>query len=84
MSDLAPVAPVGLAAAFGTSTGRVSSFDEHVGTGQVSADDADESWMFHCTRIADGSRTIAVGTWVAFEVVPGPTGLEAVGLRRRI
>lgn len=73
----------GLAAAFGTRTGRVSTFDDHVGAGTVTADDVDESWFFHCTRIADGSRTIAVGTWVMFEVVPGPTGLEAVSLRRR-
>ncbi len=74
----------GLAAAFGTRTGRVTTFDDHVGTGTVTADDVDESWFFHCTRIADGSRTIAVGTWVMFEVVPGPTGLEAVSVRRRV
>ena len=47
------------------------------------ADELDESWSFHCTRIADGTRTINVGTWVTFDVVPGPTGLEAVALRRR-
>ena len=76
-------APTGLAAAFGTFTGRVTSFDDHVGAGTVTADEGEESWFFHCTRIADGSRTIAVGTWVVFEVVPGPTGLEAVSLRRR-
>jgi cold shock CspA family protein len=73
----------GLAAAFGARTGRVSAFDDHVGAGTVTADDADETWFFHCTRIADGSRTIAVGTWVMFDVMPGPTGLEAVSVRRR-
>jgi len=72
-----------LAAAFGSLTGRVSAFDDHVGAGTVTADDSDEWWPFHCTRIADGSRTIAVGTWVAFDVQPGPTGLEAVAIRRR-
>ena len=75
--------PLGLAAAFSTWTGRVEAFDEHVGAGSVRADESDDAWYFHCTRIADGSRTITVGTWVAFEVVPGPTGLEAVDLRRR-
>ena len=80
---MAATVAAGLAAAFGTRTGRVSSFDDHVGAGTVTADDVDESWYFHCTRIADGSRTIAEGTWVMFEVVPGPTGLEAVAVRRR-
>ncbi|WP_426572784.1 cold shock domain-containing protein [Aquihabitans sp. McL0605] len=76
-------APQGLAAAFASLTGRVSAFDDQVGAGTVTADETEESWPFHCTRIADGSRTIAVGTWVAFDVVPGPTGLEAVSVRRR-
>lgn len=76
--------PGALGAAFDTRIGRVTTFDDHVGVGTVTADDDDEAWFFHCTRIADGSRTIAVGTWVMFEVVPGPTGLEAVSLRRRV
>jgi cold shock CspA family protein len=29
---------------------------------------------FHCTSIADGSRTIAVGQHVRFTVVPGRLG----------
>jgi cold shock CspA family protein len=73
----------GLAAAFGTRIGRVASFDEAAGRGTVASDDTGEQWFFHCTRIGDGSRSIPEGTWVAFEVVPGPTGLEAVGVRRR-
>ncbi|MCB1040364.1 MAG: cold shock domain-containing protein [Acidimicrobiales bacterium] len=72
-----------LSAAFGTWTGRVAAFDDHVGSGTVTADGTGRSWPFHCTRIADGSRTIAVGLWVTFEVEPGPTGLEAVRIRRR-
>jgi cold shock CspA family protein len=71
----------GLAAAFATRTGRVTAFDDHVGSGTVVTDDGADSWSFHCTRIADGSRTIEVGAPVRFEVVPGPTGLEAVALR---
>ena len=31
-------------------------------------------YPFHSTRIADGTRTIAVGTSVEFEVVPGQLG----------
>jgi cold shock CspA family protein len=75
--------PLGLAAAFTSLTGRVTAFDDHVGAGTVTADEVDESWSFHCTRIADGSRTIEVGAEVVFDVVPGPTGLEAVSLRPR-
>ena len=72
-----------LAAAYGSWTGRVLSFDEGAGAGTVRADRTDEVWYFHCTRIADGTRTIPEGAWVSFEVQPGPTGLEAVDLRRR-
>ena len=72
-----------LSSAFGSWTGRVASFDDHVGAGTVRADGTDLIWGFHCTRIADGSRSIPEGAYVSFEVVPGPAGLEAVDLRRR-
>jgi cold shock CspA family protein len=48
--------------------GRVTDFDEHVGLGHVAADDGTEH-LFHCVEIADGSRTIAVGTAVTFELL---------------
>ena len=75
--------PLGLTAVFDTRIGRVLTFDDQVGAGTVRGDDVGETWFFHCTRIADGSRTINVGAAVTFEVVPGPTGLEAVAIRRR-
>jgi cold shock CspA family protein len=53
--------------------GVVVSFDEEAGMGAVRGDDAREL-AFHCTQISDGSRTIAVGTDVTFEVVPGHLG----------
>jgi cold shock CspA family protein len=53
--------------------GRVSAFDEHRGLGEISADDG-VVYPFHCTVIADGTRTIAVGTAVDFEVVAGHLG----------
>ena len=49
-------------------TGRVTDFDEHVGLGHVTADDGTEH-LFHCVEIADGTRTIAVGTAVEFELL---------------
>ena len=49
------------------------AFDEAVGLGTVKADDGNVL-PFHCTAIADGSRTIAVGARVAFEVTAGGKG----------
>ena len=54
-------------------TGTVADFDEAKGYGTVRADDGRE-YFFHCTQIADGSRAIAVGTAVTFEVMPGHLG----------
>ncbi|HEY4378008.1 MAG TPA: cold shock domain-containing protein [Acidimicrobiales bacterium] len=66
---------------FAVSSGVVVAFDDLAGHGLV-RDDAGEEWFFHCTRIADGTRTIAVGAAVTFEAVAGPTrGWEASGLR---
>lgn len=61
-------------------SGVVSEFDEHEGLGTVRAEDGREL-PFHCTAIADGTRTIPVRTPVAFTVRPGRSGRwEAVGL----
>ncbi len=54
--------------------GTVTAFDEARGLGEVAADGA--TWPFHCTAIADGTRTIAVGAAVAFEVGPGHLGRD--------
>ena len=62
------------------SKGRVTSFDETVGLGEV--DDGGRRYLFHCTQIADGTRTIPVGTAVTFGTAPGRLGQwEAVDLR---
>jgi cold shock CspA family protein len=62
-------------------SGEVTDFDEQVGLGTVAGVDG-RSWLFHCTQIADGTRRIAVGARVSFEVVPGRLGAwEAGGLR---
>lgn len=53
--------------------GSVVAFDEHAGYGVVSTGDGRELF-FHCTAIADGSRTIEPGTRVSFRVVPGHNG----------
>jgi cold shock CspA family protein len=62
-------------------TGTVSEFDEAKGYGIVRAGDG-RDLFFHCTQIADGTRTIPVGIDVVFEVAPGRSGRwEAVDLR---
>ena len=67
----------------GTLDGAVASFDEAGGYGTVATSGPDAgSWFFHCTAIADGSRVIAEGAPVQFEVVAGRLGrFEATNLR---
>jgi cold shock CspA family protein len=62
-------------------TGTVTAFDAERGLGEVTAEDS-TAYPFHCTVIADGSRTIPVGSRVDFEVVPGRLGKwEAADVR---
>ena len=53
--------------------GTITQFDDRRGLGTLRAVDGTD-YPFHSTRIADGTRTIAVGTTVEFEVVPGQLG----------
>jgi cold shock CspA family protein len=53
--------------------GTVESFDVEVGLGTVRGDDG-VLYPFHCAQIADGSRTIPVGTLVRAAVVAGQLG----------
>jgi cold shock CspA family protein len=70
-----------VAAPFHSATGVVAAFDDHRGDGSVAVDDG-STLPFHCTQIADGSRTIAAGTAVRFVVRPGRLGRwEAAGIR---
>ena len=50
-------------------TGTVTEFDDAAGLGTITADDG-TTYPFHCTQIADGTRTIAVGTRVGFDPQP--------------
>jgi CspA family cold shock protein len=64
-------------------TGRVAEYDDARGIGEVVADEGTR-WFFHCTQIADGTRTIAPDTPVSFEVRPGHLGTwEAVAVTPR-
>ena len=54
--------------------GTVVEFDDDGGYGTVREDGGTERF-FHCTAIADGTRTIEVGTEVHFDVVAGLRGV---------
>lgn len=63
--------------------GTVAEFDEPKGYGTVRSDDG-QSFFFHCTQIADGTRVIEVGAVVQFDVVAGRLGRwEAASVRHR-
>jgi hypothetical protein len=65
----------------------VTAFDDNVGLGLVRLDSSGaweraEELSFHCTSIADGTRTVTVGAHVSVVVVPGRMGrYEAVDVR---
>jgi cold shock CspA family protein len=64
-------------------TGKVSAFDQKRGRGEITAVDG-RAYGFHSTAIADGTRNIAVGTEVEFEVVPAQLGTwEAAAVAKR-
>jgi len=48
-------------------------FDAQRGLGEIAGDDG-TTYPFHATVIADGTRAIAVGTGVEFDVVAGRLG----------
>jgi len=49
-------------------SGTVTTFDRDAGLGTVRDGDGHE-WPFHCIEIADGTRDIAVGTAVTFDLL---------------
>jgi cold shock CspA family protein len=49
------------------------SFDAPRGLGVIEADDGSH-YGFHCTQVADGSRSVPVGARVVYDVAPGALG----------
>ena len=63
--------------------GRGGAVDDDRGLGTIEADDGTR-YSFHCTAIADGTRTIPVDVTVEFDVTTGPLGgYEAGSVRAR-
>lgn len=64
----------------GRQQGRVAGYDDAAGYGTIAG--AAGEWFLHCTAIADGSRSIAVGAKVDFSLAPGHLGrMEARDVR---
>lgn len=61
-------------------TGTVVEFDAAVGLGAVETE-AGERHAFHCIEIADGSREIASGTLVTFDLLGKFGRHEAANIR---
>ena len=62
--------------------GTVTAFDGDAGLGTVCGDDGAD-YLFHCVEIADGTRTIDVGTAVEFSRLPKLGTYEAGCLTKR-
>ena len=63
-----------------TLTGTVTAFYESVGLGTITSEDGSEH-LFHCIEIADGSRSIAVGAAVLFDLLAKFGRYEAAHIR---
>ena len=61
--------------------GRVVSFDEYVGLGEIESSDGGR-YPFHCIELADGSRTINPGAAVQFSVLCKLGRYEAATISR--
>ena len=58
----------------------VASFDREVGLGELLAPDGTR-YPFHCIEIADGTRDIAIGVDVEFELIAKLGRFEAARIR---
>lgn len=64
-----------------TERGRVAEYDDHKGYGYIEPAGGGRLF-FHCTAIADGTRTIPVGVEVEYSAVRDPRGQpEAADVR---
>ena len=61
-------------------SGVVVDFDAHVGLGHIESSTG-ERHLFHCVEIADGTRDIAVGTDVIFDILMKFGDREAGNIR---
>ena len=65
---------------FSTRSGVVTAWADQAGAGIITDAATGEQWYVHCTRLANGDRSMAVGTIVTYRAEQGPTGQEAVAV----
>ena len=63
--------------------GIVVEFDAERGLGRIATADESRSFPFHCTQIADGTRSVAVGALVSFELLATLGRYEATAISPR-
>jgi cold shock CspA family protein len=61
--------------------GEVTAFDDQRGLGTITAEDG-TTYLFHCTQIADGTRSIEVGQAVCFALLPKLGRYEATAIEK--
>jgi CspA family cold shock protein len=64
-------------------SGIVVEFDAERGLGRIATADERHSFAFHCTQIADGTRSVAVGAAVRFDVLAKLGRYEATAISAR-
>ena len=64
-------------------SGIVVEFDAERGLGRIATADERRSFPFHCTQIADGTRSVAVGAAVRFDVLAKLGRYEATAISAR-
>ena len=62
--------------------GTVRTFDEATGVGVIVGAD-DQSFVFQCIEIADGTRDIDVGQAVSFRLLPRFGAFQAGAIEKR-
>ena len=62
--------------------GTVKWFNDAKGFGFITREQGPDVFVHHTAIIAEGFRSLSEGDSVEFEVVKGPKGLQAEGVRR--
>ena len=62
--------------------GTVKWFNDAKGFGFITREGGPDVFVHHTAIVADGFRSLSEGDRVEFDVVQGPKGLQAAGVRK--